>query len=116
MDEVAKTTGAILATTEPMTRAPGRDSKLPADLVKALFAQTPGSVVKGATPDGQVVAKLTEIRPADPKAADAPLAAVRDTARKGIVGDLMDEFGDALRLEYPVLINRDRIQAMYATN
>ena len=116
IDAVAKATGAVLAITPPITRDSGQDAKLPADIVKALFTLTPGGETKGATPDGQVVVKLKDILPADPKAADAPLNAVRDAALKGISGDLMDEFGDALRLQYPVRINRERIQSLFSSN
>jgi peptidyl-prolyl cis-trans isomerase D len=116
IEEVAKATGATLATTEPLTREPGRAPKLPADLIKALFTLAPGGVAKGATADGQMVARLKEILPADPHAAAAPLTTVRDAAREGLANDLLEEFADALRTQYPVRINRDRIQAMFATN
>jgi len=116
VDEVAKATGATLATTDPVVREPGPEAKLPADLVKALFSVAPGGVVSGATADGQIVAKLKEIVPADPPAADASLATVRETARQSLANDLLAEFFGALRTEYPVRIDQDRVQAMFANN
>jgi len=116
-DAVARATGAVAATTEPLARDPGRgDSKVPPDLLKALFAAQPGDVVKAATRDGQIVARLKEIVPADPATAKALVDGLREAERKAIAGDLLAEFSDGLRALYPVRVNQDRINQMFSSN
>ena len=102
--------------TAPFTRDAQSVQGLPADMVAKLFATKPNEVVTGNTADAQVVARLKEVIPADPKAADADLAPVRASVEQGMENDLVAEFTNALRDKYPVRIHRQRIDQFFASN
>ena len=114
--EVATQAGASFAMTAPFTRDAQSVQGLPADMVAKLFAAKPNEVVTGNTADAQVVARLKEVIPADPKAADADLAPVRAAVEQGMENDLVAEFTNALRDKYPVRIHRQRIDQFFASN
>jgi peptidyl-prolyl cis-trans isomerase D len=114
--DVATQAGASFAMTAPFTRDAQSVQGLPADMVAKLFAAKPNEVVTGNTADAQVVARLKEVIPADPKAADADLAPVRASVEQGMENDLVAEFTNALRDKYPVRIHRQRIDQFFASN
>jgi peptidyl-prolyl cis-trans isomerase D len=60
----AKAHGVKIETTQPFFRSGGARG-LPRDLVKSIFALDPGQAGSAATPEGAMVARLTEVRPAD---------------------------------------------------
>jgi hypothetical protein len=64
----------------------------------------------------ELEARLKEVIPADPKAADADLAPVRASVEQGMENDLVAEFTNALRDKYPVRIHRQRIDQFFASN
>ncbi|MGQ9367127.1 peptidyl-prolyl cis-trans isomerase [Azospirillum sp. A39] len=113
---VAAEAGAGFALTSPFTRSGETVEGLTQGLIGQLFAAEPGGVVVGENGDAQVVARLKEVVPADPAAPGASLAPVEDTVARGIEGDLMVQFAEALRQEYPVAIYPDHIRQMYPTN
>jgi len=113
---VATDAGATFAMTTPFTRDSRSVEGLPGDLVRKLFAAKPGEVVSGASGDAQVVARLTEIVPADPAAAGAALEPLENTVNQGIESDLMAQFGNALRTHYPVQVHRQRIDQFFASS
>lgn len=116
-DAIAKATGAVAAVTEPLARDPGRgEGKLPPQLLKALFAAQPGEVVKSATSDGWVVARLKAIVPADPATAKFLVEGVREAERRAVSGDLLAQFAEGLRGLYPVRVNQERINQMFSSN
>ncbi|PWC49882.1 peptidylprolyl isomerase [Azospirillum sp. TSA6c] len=114
--DVATQAGATFAMTSPFTRDAQAVQGLPAELVAKLFGAKPNEVVTGNTADAQVVTRLKEIIPADPKAADADLAPVRAAVEQGMESDLVAEFTNALRDKYPVRIHRQRIDQFFASN
>ncbi len=114
--DVATAAGASFAMTTPFTRDAQSVEGLPAEMVVKLFAAKPNEVVDGSTADAQVVARLKEIVPADPKAADADLAPIRASVEQGMENDLVAEFTNALRDKYPVQIHRQRIDQFFASN
>ncbi|MEI8396019.1 MAG: peptidyl-prolyl cis-trans isomerase [Rhodospirillaceae bacterium] len=117
IEALAKTTSAIAATTEPLVRNPGRSGgPLPPDLLKQIFSALPGDVARSASADGQIIAKLKNIIPADPKAANSPLAGLRDAEQHTLSDDLMAQFTAGLRMRWPVSINRERIDQMFSSN
>ena len=100
-----------------MDRTPGRgEAKLPPDLLKTLFTLDVGQVGKAATATGQVVARLKEVVPADPKDAAGLVSSLRETERQEIGSDLLAEFVEGLRGRYQVRVNRERIQQMFSSN
>lgn len=110
----AQQAGGSFAMTAPFTRDARSVEGLTPELIRKLFDAKPEEVVTGSGTDSQIVARLKEIVPADPKAPDAPLAAVADNVARGIESDLIAQFTQALQAEYPVTINRDVIAQMYA--
>ncbi|PWC37587.1 SurA N-terminal domain-containing protein [Azospirillum sp. TSO35-2] len=114
--DVATQAGASFAMTTPFARDAQSVEGLPGDMVAKLFAAKPAEVISGATADAQVVARLKEVIPADPQAADADLAPVRAAVEQGLQNDLMAEFAEALRAKYPVSIHRQRIDQFFASN
>lgn len=112
--EIATQAGGTFAMTAPFTRDAKGVEGLPAEMVAKLFAAKPGEVVTGSTGDSQVIARLKEIIPADPKASDATVASVESTVAQGLESDIMAQFGNALRKEYPVDIHHGRIDQFFA--
>ena len=114
--EIATRNGGKFAMTAPFTRDAKSVDGLTAELVAKLFAAKPGEVVTGSTPDAQVIARLKEVIPADPAAKDATTAQVESMVAQGLQSDIMTEFGNALRKQYPVEVHPSRIEQFFATN
>lgn len=114
--DVASQSGASAAMTVPFARDAKSVNGLPGDLVAKLFAAKPGEVVSGTSADSQIVARLREIIPADPAAPDAALGPLETSVNQGLESDLMAQFGNALRVRYPVQIHRQRIDQFFAAN
>ena len=114
--EIATQNGGTFAMTTPFTRDAKSIDGLTAELVAKLFAAKPGEVVTGSTPDAQIIARLKEIIPADPAAKDATTAQVESILAQGLQSDIMTEFGNALRKQYPVEVHPSRIEQFFATN
>jgi len=112
---VAEAAGASVAMTEPFTRSAQNATGLTPELVARLFEAKPGDVVVGTSGDAQIVARLREVIAADPAAKDADLGAMEQAVARGLEGDLMNQFAQALQKEYPITVHQDRIAQMYAT-
>jgi peptidyl-prolyl cis-trans isomerase D len=111
--ELAKEADGTVATTKPFTRTgEGAGEKLPPELVAALFQAKPGEVVSAPAPDGAIVARLDDIKPADPKADGADFNKLRDQLQGAVDGDLLNAFGEALRARYGVEINEDVLNSL----
>ncbi|WP_448202901.1 SurA N-terminal domain-containing protein [Azospirillum sp. sgz302134] len=111
---LATQSGGKFAMTTPFARDAKSVEGVPAELVRKLFDAKPGEVVTGSTADAQVVARLKEVIPADPKATDATVATVESTVAQGLESDIMAQFGNALRTQYPVEVHRSRIDQFFA--
>ena len=100
--------------TPPFDRT-GQDRKLGAlrVLVAKLFASKPGETVVGEAPGGAIVARLTEVKPAQPSADKKTVDATRDSLRQGIASDLLEQFTGALRQRYSVEIKRRTIESRF---
>lgn len=108
-------TGAWVQTTDPIRRADNRNAAIPAELLRTMFAARPESVATGASATGHVVARLTEIIPADPQTAQAA-AMITDLATsqtEATASDLAMEYLAGLRAKYGVTINRSQIDTLY---
>jgi peptidyl-prolyl cis-trans isomerase D len=113
MSQIAATAGAKVETAPPLKREPdpsqtGEDRSA---LAAALFGLgRVGDVAVVPAPDGQIIARLSEIRAADPAAAGD---ALQPLARE-IAGDLRDDeikaYQAALRSQYKVTINPQAIE------
>ena len=103
-----------LKTTSPFTRS-GRDSvsSLPPALTAKLFTLKPGDSAVVGTVDGFVVARLKEIKTADPYSDQKTADKLRDALREGLASDLLAQFARALRQRYEVEINRKTIATRF---
>jgi peptidyl-prolyl cis-trans isomerase D len=59
---------------------------------------------------------LTEIQNADPAAAEAQVAQMRQSVQQAMAGDLLAQFTEALRQRYPVSIHQSTIDTMFQRN
>jgi peptidyl-prolyl cis-trans isomerase D len=115
-DIAATVPGAIAGMTPPLTRAGRETGGLPPGLVQRLFAMGQGEVATAPTQDGQVVVRLAEIQNADPAAAEAQVAQVRQSVQQAMAGDLLAQFTEALRQRYPVSVHQSTIDTMFQRN
>lgn len=90
--------------------------ELPADLVRELFERKVGEVARVRVAEGQRVARLSAIIPADPTTMAAGLEPLRQEITQNIASELVEEFGAALRQRFPVAIYQDTLSAMYKPN
>ncbi|MEI6986895.1 MAG: SurA N-terminal domain-containing protein [Rhodospirillaceae bacterium] len=117
LEALAKSNGAVVATVGPLARDPVRgEAKLPPDLLNTLFTLAPGGIGRAATADGQVLARLKEIIPADPKAVAGQLASLVEIERRAGASDLMAQYIEGLRARWPVQVNQERINQMFSSN
>jgi len=85
------------------------------DLATSLFAAEADDAVTARSPndDGEVVAVLTEIRPADVAAAEAEVKLVQEALARDIGVDLYDQFIAALRAKIDVSTNQSVVDSLY---
>jgi peptidyl-prolyl cis-trans isomerase D len=103
--------GYTATTTAPFDRT-GRGADVPAEAIDLIFAAKPGEVVHGATSDGAMVARLTEIV-APP--ADAPERnQLRGALAQSLANDLQAQLATALRAEHPVEVDAVELQRLYS--
>lgn len=114
-DAATGVTGAWVQTTEPMRRDDTRNAAIPAELLRTMFAAKPDSVATGASPTGHVVARLTEIIPADPQTAQAAamITGLASSQTEAMASDLAMQYFAGLRAKYGVTINRSQIDTLY---
>ncbi len=104
---VAAEMGLGIKTTEPFPRSSGGGaSGLPGALVRGLFEVRPGEATVARAADGYDVARLKEVRAADPFADKDGLEALRARITESMRSDLRAQLAGALRTRYPVTVNR----------
>ncbi len=104
---IAAEMGLGIKTTEPFTRSSGgAASGLPGALVRGLFEVRPGEATMARAADGYDVARLKEVRAADPFADKDGLEALRARITESLRSDLLVQLAGALRKRYPVSVNR----------
>ena len=96
-----------IKTSEPFTRSSGgAASGLPGALVRGLFEVRPGEATMARAADGYDVARLREVRAADPFADKDGLEALRTRITESMRSDLLVQLAGALRKRYPVSVNQ----------
>ena len=99
-----------------LKRSMGRAQTLLSEAVLAqLFTLKEGEVATGAGAGGQtqVVARLSEIRRAGPNSEAAVFKNLRQELESGLAADRLTEFRNALGRQFPIEVDRGRIDAMY---
>jgi peptidyl-prolyl cis-trans isomerase D len=110
---LAQEGGYPYSTMKPVNRTgEGPGVTLPPELVAALFAAKPGEVVKSPSADGTIIAKLSEILPADPKSDPAGLAKLDEQLRSAQDTDLLDAYEEALSRRYGVEVNNGVLDSL----
>lgn len=103
-----------LNTTKPFIRSnPLNQAGIPGPVVAKLFELAPGGVATTEAPDGEIVAQLKEIQPADPVADKDKVAQLASQLSQQIGDDVLVQFDQALRKLHPVTIQRDRIASLF---
>ena len=103
-----------LETTVAVTRAgAGASQTLPRELIANLFKIRLGEATLARAPKGYVVARLAEVRPANPSADKDALEALREETEERLRLDLLDQYAEALRDRFPVTIDRRAVDGLF---
>ena len=114
LSAIASELGLTVQTSKPVRRDAGDPAaNVPQDLTTELFALEEGGVATAAVDDGHVVARLAEIRPANAAADSAQVNDLRGTVAEAMAGDILAQFGNALRREVEVTTNQSAINALF---
>jgi len=109
--KIAESDGLKVTVTEPVTRRQTESEGLPSrELTSKLFEIAPGEVVVAAAPAGYLVAKLTEVLPADPATDPEAVERIKDNLGNSLQGDVLAGFVGSLREQIGVSINDRAIQ------
>ncbi len=101
-------------TTKPFFRANDEKSSVPPLLVAEMFKQPQtGGIAVVAAQNGTVVARLTAIVAADPKAQADRYNQAREQLSQALTNDMMQQFVAALRKDYSVSVNNAAIDAQF---
>ena len=106
--DVAKAEKLTVKTTPAFTRAThDSESGLPLSLTARVFSLKVGEAAIGESNDGVVVARVKEIKAADPVKDPAARDQIAEAMSRSIGTDLMDEFVAGLRDRYTVTVRPD---------
>jgi peptidyl-prolyl cis-trans isomerase D len=115
LTQIATDNGGKLDTTPPVTRDPTEkpSAAAPRALTDALFKlDKVGDVATVATDNGQIIARLSEIRPADPQAAGAKLAPITQELDSQLRADSLAQYRDGLRQTTKIKINPSAVETV----
>ncbi|WP_162912931.1 SurA N-terminal domain-containing protein [Rhodospirillaceae bacterium SYSU D60014] len=114
LSAVASELGLTVQTSKPVRRDAGDPAaNVPQELTAKLFTLEDGGVATAAVNEGHVVAQLTEIEPADAATDSVRVNDLRRTVTEAMTGDIITQFGDALRREVEVTTNPSAIDALF---
>ncbi len=113
IDTLATEMSFTVKISQPFTREAGDPAAdIGSTLAGRLFDVKPGEVVTSPIASGTVVARLDEVVPADP-AAESAVADVRAVVQRSLIGDVIGQFGEALRQRIDVSVNESAIDALF---
>lgn len=106
--------GIAVETTAPINRAgEGAEGKLPRPLITALFAIRAGESTLAEGARGTYVARLKEVRPANPSADKDEFEAMRQQLARAMRSDLMVQYAGALRERYTVTTDKRAAEQLF---
>jgi peptidyl-prolyl cis-trans isomerase D len=112
--KLAAELGVSVKTSTPFFRTTGDPAAdITPDAATKLFAAKVGEAIAAAAADGQVVAKLDRIDPANPASDQATVDKLRDNLRQGLASDLVTEYGNALRQQIPVTTDYNQLDKLF---
>jgi peptidyl-prolyl cis-trans isomerase D len=113
---VAEDEGLEVMTTQPLTRDEVDPNVTPsARLAGQLFGLEPGESTVATSPDGQLVAVLTEIIPADPQANAEQVTQLQGQLANTLSNDLLNLYGTALQRDYGVSIDQAAVERVMSS-
>ena len=115
LDQIAKDSGGKLDSTPPLTRDPVEKpaAAVSQELTDALFKlDKVGDIAAVQTDDGQIIAKLTEIRPANPSAAGDKLGPITQELDSQMRADALAQYRDGLRQTTKIKINPSAVETV----
>ncbi len=112
---VAEDEGLQVMTTPPLTRDEVDPDVTPSGrLASQLFGLEPGQATVAGSPNGQLVAVLREIVPADPSANPEAVTRLQAQLANPLANDLLNLYGNALQRDYGVTIDQAAIDRVLA--
>jgi peptidyl-prolyl cis-trans isomerase D len=116
LSALAAAEGLELQTIEPLDRL-GRKAGSPNSraLASGLFQIGAGQVTVAKAPDGYLVARLTEIRAADPGTDRDTVAALQDNLAKALSNDLLAAFSADLSRAYGATVDQSLVDQVLAS-
>ena len=116
MTQIATERRLVVDTGKPVSRfATGEEATVPRALIADLFKAEKGGIVMGPTAEGYAVARLAEIIAAGEPSGDADYERLKDTLASAFATDLLQQYTQALRQEYPVSISGAALEAFFAS-
>ena len=113
---VAESEGLTVTMTEPVTRRQTESAGLASrELSAKLFEIAKGEVTTAPADNGYVVAKLTEIQPADLAAGTEAVDGLQDSLAQSLQSDLLAGFVETLRERVGVSINDQVVRETTST-
>jgi peptidyl-prolyl cis-trans isomerase D len=115
MTDIASGAGVKLESAPPVTRDPTEkpDPAAPPALRDALFKlDKVGDIATIATDNGQIIARLSEIRPADPHAAGPKLQPITQELDSAMRADSMAQYREGLRQSTKIKINPQAVETV----
>jgi peptidyl-prolyl cis-trans isomerase D len=113
---VAESEGLTVTATEPVTRQQTESAGLPSrELSAKLFEIAKGEVTTAPAGNGYVVARLTEIQPADVAAGAEAVDGLQDSLARSLQSDLLAGFIETLRERMGVSINERVVEETTST-
>ena len=111
---IAAEVQGTVVTAKPVTRSGNDpDAHMTGELAAKLFSLQVGQTATAPVEGGHVVARLTTINDANPASDAAGLEALQKELDSAYQGDVVEQFGEALRQEIGVTINQSAVDAMF---
>jgi peptidyl-prolyl cis-trans isomerase D len=105
--------GYEVVSAEPFTRfVRDPSSRVPDSLVRPLFRINPGEIAVAAGERSYVVGELKEVIPASFEETDAEAEQLREQLDGAIADDMLNQYLAALRIRFPVTVNRAAVDAV----
>lgn len=113
LGQIAGELGVKVTTTQPFARGPSRGTELPPSVINELFKGKVGDIASGRGTDGYLIAKVKEIRPANPATDANGVAAVEKALVDAMRSDVQAGFAGTLRDKFPVSINQKALDEAF---
>lgn len=109
----AEIPGATYRRTEPLLREGDQAGQVAPALRERLFTLSTGEIATVPTREGQSIARLVEIVPADPLLGADQVAQLRTSSEQAMANDIITQYLTGLRGRYEVRENRALIDSLF---